>query len=79
MANLLESIRIGTSLLYPFLPQCSEKVLAAFGIEATSQFDGLENFDHLKEGQEIKPTEILFPRLDIAAEFEKLKNIMENK
>lgn len=79
MANLLESIRIGTSLLYPFLPQCSEKVLSAFGIEATSQFDGLEDFAYLKEGQEIKPTEILFPRLDINAEFEKLKNIMENK
>ncbi len=79
MTNLLEAIRIGTSLLSSFLPECSKKVLDAFGIDAEADFADLDNFNGVEEGREILPIAILFPRLDIAAEFEKLAKIMANK
>lgn len=79
MTNLLEAIRIGTSLLQPFLPECSNKVLTAFGISEDANFANLDNFACIKEGAVIEPIAILFPRLDINAEFEKLAKIMEDK
>ena len=72
MRNLLESIRIGASLLEPFLPDASRKVLNALNLE-DKHFD-LDSFYGLKEGA-LQPISILFPRLDIQAEFEKLKTM----
>ena len=73
MRNLLESIRIGTSLLQPFLPDCSQKTLEALKTNSTD-FKDINEFYALKAGETIESPGILFPRLDIAAELEKLKN-----
>lgn len=70
ISNLLDSIRIGSLLLAPFLPDCTKKVLSAYGIEKVS-FDAL-SFGEVKAGTQILPIEILFPRLDIE---EELKNL----
>ncbi len=73
MRNLIESIRIGTLLLNAFLPECSRKVLDALGISNIKEaFTQLDNFYALKDGITIEPLPILFPRLDINAEIEKL-------
>lgn len=73
MRNLIESIRIGSLLLNAFLPECSKKVLDALGISNIEEaFTQLDNFYALKDGITIEPLPILFPRLDINAETEKL-------
>lgn len=75
LRNLLEVIRIGSLLLYPYLPGCATKVLAAYGVDPRKE--GFKNIDkfNLKVGQEIKPVEMLFPRLDINFEIEELKKL----
>ena len=76
--NLLEAIRIGSELFSPFAPNCTAKVLDALNINPKDNFKDLDNFKGLKEGEEIKPLDILFPRLDIEKEKEELKNIVNN-
>ena len=76
MRNLLETIRIGTLLLNSFLPSCTQKVLDAMHINNIEEaFENLDNFYSLKEGDVIESISILFPRLDINAEIEKLSKI----
>ena len=75
MRNLLESIRIGTKLFQSFAPTVCEKVLTALCLDPSQTFENLDNFDGLKEGQSLKELEILFPRLDIETEKEKLREI----
>ncbi len=73
MRNLLEAIRVGSELLEAFLPSCSGKVLEALGCNA--QHFGSDDFYGLEEGSEVKPVGILFPRLDITAELDKLSKL----
>lgn len=75
MRNLLEAIRIGSELCYPFIPEATTKVLTALGIDAKAEFENLDNFDGLKEGDLLGELGILFPRVDVAAEQEKLRQI----
>ena len=74
MRNLLEAIRIGASLLQPFLPECASKVLDALHVDEKI-FENIENFYALKEGETLEGLAILFPRLDIQAELESLSNL----
>ena len=75
LRNLLETIRTGSLLLYPFLPECSKKTLAGFNIDPMEEkFENIEWFG-LKTGEKVNPVEMLFPRLDIEKEIEELKNI----
>ena len=75
MRNLLESIRIGTELFQAFAPDCTEKVLTALDIDPKADFKDLDNFNGLEAGKVLGELSILFPRLDIAAESEKLDKI----
>ena len=78
LRNLLEIIRVGSLLLYPFLPTCTEKTLSAFGINPSVEgFKNLDKFD-LKDGCEINQVSMLFPRLDIQAELQQLKELSQN-
>ncbi len=72
MKYLLEAIRIGSSLVQSFMPVSGEKVLKALGVQ-TQTFENLDNFNGLAEGYKLGEMEILFPRLDIKAELEKLQ------
>ena len=75
LRNLLEVIRVGSLLLYPYLPTCASKVLAGFGIDPREEgFKNLEGFN-LKEGSEVESVSMLFPRLDINFEMEELKKL----
>ncbi len=73
MRNLVETIRIGATLLQPFLPDCSQKVLECMSIEHVN-FSQIDKFYLLENGQSLPPLPILFPRLDIQTELEALKN-----
>lgn len=80
LRNLLETIRIGSLYLYPYLPECATKVLGAMGINPREEgFTNTNKFYGLKDNQDIKPIAMLFPRLDIEKEKEELSKIEENK
>ncbi len=62
--NLCESINIGASLLWPFLPETAEKIARQLNTELRD-FDTLDKFGAYKSGNKVTETpEILFARLD---------------
>lgn len=63
--NLSESIAIGASLLYSFMPDTSEKILSMFGTNKRT-IEDMNKFGLLMSGTTVeKNPEILFKRLDI--------------
>ncbi|WP_370748954.1 methionine--tRNA ligase [Eubacterium sp.] len=73
--NLIEGINIGASLLEPFMPETSKKILQQINAEARA-FDDMEEFGKYKSGNKVteKP-EILFARMDIKGVMEKVEEI----
>lgn len=71
--NLVESITIGASLLEPFMPETSAKILAQLN-SSKREFDSLSQFGLYPSGNKVveKP-EILFARLDIKEVMEKVE------
>ena len=73
--NLSESIMIGASLLYSFMPETSEKIAKAFNSELR-EFSELEKFGLLANGTKVAENpEMLFARKDVKevlAETEKI-------
>ena len=71
--NLTESIAIGASLLYSFMPSTSEKILAQLGTEKRSLKE-MDTFGLYPNGNRVveKP-EILFARMDIKEVLEKIE------
>ena len=62
---MAESISIGASLLYSFMPETSEKILDMFGTNKRSLED-MNKFGLLMSGTKVvKEPEILFKRLDL--------------
>ncbi|MBQ6036115.1 MAG: methionine--tRNA ligase [Lachnospiraceae bacterium] len=76
--NLSESIMIGASLLYPFMPETAEKIAAQFHAEL-KDFEGLTGFGCILngEGKVVETPQMLFARLDEKATMEKVNVIME--
>ena len=73
--NLTESITISASLLYSFLPETAEKIVAQLGT-VIRDFDNLSQFGLYESGSKVtdKP-EILFARLDVKEIMEKVEAI----
>ena len=73
--NLSESIMIGASLLYSFMPETSEKIAKAFNSELR-EFSELDKFGLTKNGTKVEENpEMLFARKDVKevlAETEKI-------
>nr|MBO4517675.1 methionine--tRNA ligase [Clostridia bacterium] len=69
--NLTESIIIGLSLLYPFMPETAEKGAANFGL-SLRDFDSLDKFGVFSETKVKETPEILFQRLDQKAVMDKV-------
>ena len=69
--NLTESIVIGLSLLYPFMPETAEKGAANFGLQLR-EFEDLDKFGGFNETKVKETPDILFARLDQKAVMEKV-------
>lgn len=71
--NLVEGISIGASLLEPFMPETSAKILAQLGAKKRS-IEVMNMFGLYQSGQKVtdKP-EILFARLDVKEVLEKVE------
>ena len=74
LRNLLEAIRIGTTLLSAYLPDCSRTVANAMHVEEFKFADANE-FYKLEAGDVVEELGILFPRLDVQKELEELAKI----
>ena len=74
LRNLLEAIRIGTTLLSAYLPDCSRTVANALHVEEFKFADANE-FYKLEAGDVVEELGILFPRLDVQKELEELAKI----
>lgn len=61
--NLLESIRIATVLLSPFMPETAEKIFKQINTEATS-WESLHKFNGILVGDNVGVGEVLFARID---------------
>lgn len=79
LRNLLESLRIVSILIIPFLHTTSEKMRIQLGLEGV---EGLweDAFDFYKmDGLKVNKGDILFPRLDVEAELEALEELRRKK
>ena len=72
MYNLLEGIRVVSSLIYPVMPQTSAKMQAALGLELPADgfvaLDAILPWGQLAAGTAIEKPEMLFPRIDVKKE-----------
>ena len=78
MYNLTESIIIGLSLLYPYMPDTSEKAVKMFG-QNLRAFECLDKFGVLESTKVTENPEILFARLDAVKEMEKVNKMIEER
>ncbi|MBN2203144.1 MAG: methionine--tRNA ligase [Candidatus Aenigmarchaeota archaeon] len=62
MYNLLEAIRFSSILLYPFIPETSEKITEQLGLEKKFCFDDLK-WGLLKTGTKTKRGKVLFQKI----------------
>ncbi len=75
--NLLESIRISTTLLSCFMPTTMPKVWEQIGADAgLITYENAGKFGVLPADVTVKKGEVLFPRLDIEKETEELNAIL---
>ncbi len=75
--NLLDTIRICTALLTPFMPTMMPKALEQIGAaKADIEYDKLFKFGVLPADVTVKKGDVLFPRLDVNAEIEYLNSVI---
>ncbi len=70
MYNLAECVRIISVLIAPVMTKSPAKIQASLGVdESLTTFDSIKKFGVIKAGSKITKAEVLFPRIDIEAEF----------
>ncbi|MDE6777427.1 MAG: methionine--tRNA ligase, partial [Oscillospiraceae bacterium] len=76
--NLLESIRIISSLLSPFMPSTMPKIWEQIGASAEHvTYENANKFGVLPVNVTVHKGEILFPRIDVEKEIEELNQIIQ--
>ena len=63
--NLLETLRIGAVLLYPFIPATSEEIFGQLNTELVG-YETINEFGKLESGKEVGEQKVLFARIDEA-------------
>ncbi|OPJ61301.1 methionine--tRNA ligase [Clostridium oryzae] len=76
--NLVESLRIISSLVASFLPTTSSKINEQLNIELTT-WDSLSAFDGTRAGTMVKKGDAIFPRIDVDAKLAELDAIREQQ
>ena len=74
--NLIETIRICTVLLQPFMPDTCTKIFDQIGADNTLQnYDSATTYGIMPKTVTVSKGEIIFPRLDLAKELEALETV----
>lgn len=77
--NLLETIRITSTLLSAFMPTTMPKALEQIGAcEKCATYENVDKFGVLPLDVTVKKGEALFPRIDVEKEIEELNSIIKN-
>lgn len=77
MYNLLETIRITTTLLQPVMPVSCEKTFAQIGaVEKDKAWDNANIFGSLPADVTVQKGETLFPRIDLEKELNYLESLI---
>ena len=77
--NLLDTIRIVSSLLCPFMPSTMPNVWEQIGAtESDVSYENAAKFNVLSVNVTVKKGEALFPRIDVEKEIEELNSIICN-
>ena len=77
--NLLETIRITSTLLSAFMPTTMPKALEQIGAcEKCATYENADKFGILPLDVTVKKGEVLFPRIDVEKEIEELNAIIKN-
>ena len=78
--NLLETIRITSILLTPFMPSTTPKIFEQIGAaKAVQTLESTEKFGALDKNVTVKKGEVLFPRIDIQKEIDELNAMLAPK
>ena len=76
--NLLEAIRVISTLLSPFMPTTMPKVWEQIGASAEdATYDNADKFGVLPKNVTVHKGEILFPRIDVDKEIDELNAILQ--
>ena len=75
--NLLESIRIATTLLCAFMPTTMPKVFEQIGATECATYENADKWNVLPADVTVTRGEVLFPRIDVDKEIEALNAIIE--
>jgi methionyl-tRNA synthetase len=77
MYNLVESLRVTSVLIQPFMPETPEKIWIQLGIidKATLDWESTKVWGKYPEGSKVNKGEVIFPRIDLKKELEELKNM----
>lgn len=77
--NLLEAIRVATTLLMPFMPTTMPLALEQIGADdKTATYENADKFGVLPLDVTVKKGEALFPRIDVEKEIDELNHIIKN-
>lgn len=76
--NLIESLRIVSTLLSAFLPDTSKKINEQLNVELTT-WNSIAAFDGTRAGTRVNKGEVIFPRIDVDAKLEILNKIREDQ
>ena len=75
--NLLDVIRITSTLLSPFMPSTMPKVWEQIGLDAAAaSYENAGSTGMLPQDVTVHKGEIIFPRIDVDKEIEELNNIL---
>ena len=78
--NLLEAIRISTTLLSCFMPSTMPKVWEQIGADSSLiTYENAEKFNVLPQNVKVKKGEALFPRIDVEKEIDELNALIEEQ
>lgn len=78
MYNLIETIRMTSVALLPFMTKAPISVLDAINVDANGRtFDSITKFGFIKAGTKVEKIPPLFPRYDIAKEIAELEKIAD--
>jgi len=77
--NLLECIRIVSSLLFPFMPTTMPKVWEQIGADKEAlSYENMAKFGVLPKKVRVNRGNIIFPRIDLNKEIEELNKILKS-
>lgn len=77
--NLLECIRIISTLLSPFMPETMPKIWEQISsCKELATYENADKFGVLPQGVSVTRGDVLFPRIDVEKEIEELNSIIKN-